>query len=131
MKAYDCKLRLAGSVTNEVPKMGVSAAEIEVLREIHGNDAVVDIKEIGDLKRDSAAERAHLKRLYANPETLNTQQFKRKAEMLRNLFGHDRLPLPADLAEVAPRDDEEVDEPVTAAPVRRTRVAKPAETFTA
>lgn len=124
MKAYDCKLRLAGSVANEVAKSGISAAEIEILREIHGSDAVVDIKAVGELKRDSAAERAHLKRVYANPDTLNAQQAKRKTDMIRNLFGHDRLPLPDDLVERTDDEDDEEALDAAPAPVVRTRIAK-------
>lgn len=43
MKLFDCKVRLAGDVANEVLKRGISDAEITLLRAIHGNDAVVDV----------------------------------------------------------------------------------------
>ncbi len=142
MKLYTCKLRLAGNVVNEVQKAEVTAAEIEIFRFLHGGDAVLDIKEVGEARtaamdgdgyptgktrlRTSAEERARIRDIYANPERLNSHQLKLKSEMLRNLFGHERLPLPDDLEEVAAIETEE--DAVEAAPeppVRRTRVAKP------
>lgn len=126
MKLYKCKLRLAGATTNEVEKLDVTAAEIEVLRELHGIDAVVDIRETGENKMTSAEERSRLKRVYANPDSLNTQMAAKRANLLRNLFGHDRLPLPDDVLEPATDSDDDFEEPaVVAEPVRRTRVKKP------
>ncbi|MGZ6008648.1 MAG: hypothetical protein ACXWLO_05105 [Rhizomicrobium sp.] len=110
----------------------MTAAEIEIFRALHGEDAVLDIKETGEAKRSGAEERARIRDLYANPEKLNSLQLKQKNDMLRNLFGHDRLPLPEDLTEVAPRDEEDEIDTVEAAPppVKRTRVPKPgAESF--
>lgn len=133
MKLYDCKLRLAGNVMHEVFKGRVTAAEIEIFRFVHGEDAVVDTKEVDDVKRSSAEERNRLKQIYANPEMLNSKALKQKQDMLRSLFGHDRAPLPEDLAEIAPREEDEAEDAVEAVakePVRRTRVAKPdAPTF--
>lgn len=128
MKLYKCKLRLAGATTNEVEKPDVTAAEIEVLRELHGVDAVVDIRESGENKMTSAEERSRLKRVYANPDSLNTQMAAKRANLLRNLFGHDRLPLPDDVLEPATDSDDDFEEPtqVAAEPVRRTRVARKA-----
>lgn len=127
MKLYSCKLRLAGAVVNEVLKSETTAAEIEIFRFLHGSDAVLDIKETGDVSRTSAQERARIKDLYANPEKLNSLQLKQKTEMLRGLFGHDRLPLPDDLADIAPAeeaDDEAEIETAPAPKVVRTRVPK-------
>lgn len=126
MKLYSCKLRLAGATTNEIYKPDVTAAEIEVLRELHGVDAVVGIEETGESKIGSAEERARLRRIYANPESLNTQMAAKRANMLRNLFGHDRLPLPDEVLEpVADGGDDFEEQAPVEAPVRRTRVKKP------
>lgn len=128
MKLYSCKLRLAGATTNEVGKPDVTAAEIEVLRELHGADAVVDIKEAGENALSSAEERARLRRIYANPESLNSQVAAKRANLLRNLFGHDRLPLPDELLERVSDEEDDFETAAVEAPVRRTRVAKkPAE----
>lgn len=45
MKLYECKVRLGGSVADEVRKPTVTAAEINLLQEIHGEDAVVEVRE--------------------------------------------------------------------------------------
>lgn len=51
MQLYNCKVRLHGSLYNEVRKEDVTAAEIAVLRVIHGQvggiDAVADIEHTG------------------------------------------------------------------------------------
>lgn len=131
MKLYSCKLRLAGAVTNEILKADITAAEIEVLREIHGADSVVDIKSTGENTHNSMQERARLKRIYASEESLSAQSLGKRIAMLRNLFGHDRLPLPDEPMD--PANVEEIDEEAieaAPAPVVRTRVAKkPVEAF--
>ena len=132
MKLYDCKLRLAGAVTNEVLKLGVSAAEIEIMREIHGSDSVLDIKHVGESRLTSPQERARLENIYANPEQLSAQNLKKKQDMMRNLFGHPRIPLPDDLVEPVGEEAEEDYEQAAAvqAPVKRTKVEKPAKAQT-
>lgn len=67
MQLYDCKVRLSGSLYNEVPKTGVTAAEITVLRVIHGSDSVADIKpDVFDRKRSDGSERARLDSIYGS-----------------------------------------------------------------
>jgi len=131
MKLYACKLRLAGAVTNEVMKADVTAAEIEVLRALHGSDAVVDITQTGENGRTSAQERARLKNIYASEESLSSQSLGKRMALLRDLFGHDRLPLPDEPMDPALAEDEgDAEVEATPAPVVRTRVAKkPAPAF--
>lgn len=50
MDVFRCQVRLRGKVQNVVPKSEVTIPEIYVLRHLHGQDAVVDIK---PLKRDA------------------------------------------------------------------------------
>lgn len=76
MRLFSCKVRLKGSLYNEVVKPEVTAAEIAVLRHIHGGaDAVADIKPLGreavdrfedehTTPRTSQSERARLMALY-------------------------------------------------------------------
>lgn len=99
MHLYSGKIRLGGSVLNEVRKDDLTAPEIYVLREIHGNDAVVDIKQTGVDKRSSVEERARLTTLYASVEDNNPEKLKGKIAMMRNLFGHDSMGLPDKLTE--------------------------------
>lgn len=80
MKLYECKVRLGGSVADEVRKPAVTAAEISVLQSIHGDDAVVEVKEIAAVatnnipghprygeKRTEDDERDRLEALYGEP----------------------------------------------------------------
>lgn len=69
MQTANILLALAGDTGNTVPKHGVTAAEVAVLRIIHGDDSVSDIEVIGvaldDGKpRTHRAERARLSELY-------------------------------------------------------------------
>lgn len=133
MKLFDCVLRLEGSLLNQVPKTGITVAEIEVLRAIHGSDAVADIVPgtPANTKRTSAEERARLAEVYASPNLLTGNQHAKRKEMLTGLFGHERLPLPDDLAD--PAEDEgnggvEATEEVVVpkAPIKRAKLAEPA-----
>jgi len=108
VKLYSIKLRLAGSVANEVRKSDVTAAEIEVLRAIHGADAVSDIVETGEVKRDSAAERQRLYARYAGPQNNTAEQVAKKMTLMRNIFGHDSLPLPEAVGHDVPKVEPEV-----------------------
>ena len=65
MDLFSCKLRLGGSLANEVPKDNVTAPEIQVLRMAHGGDAVVGIERTGEAADyDVVGERARLTALY-------------------------------------------------------------------
>lgn len=44
MQLYDAICRPGGQLTHEVPKHGLSAPEIILLRAIHGNDGVIHLK---------------------------------------------------------------------------------------
>lgn len=126
-KVYSCKLRLEGSVLNEVPKNDVTAAEIEMYRALHGSDAVVNIVETGEKTSTDAAERERVKSKFINPMRDAPPRLKAKTEMFRNMFGHDTLPLPKGL-EAAPEPEDEVEEVAETKPVaRRTRVVKEPE----
>jgi hypothetical protein len=114
-------LRLDGSVLNEVPKDGVTAAEIEMLRGLHGSDAIVNIKDAGSVERSDADERARVHAQFINPLLDAPPRVKAKTEMFATLFGHKSQPMPKTL-----EADEEIEEPVEEKPVpqiRRARVA--------
>jgi hypothetical protein len=124
-KLYSCKLRLEGSVLNEVPKDDVTVAEIMMFRALHGNDAIVNIVETGERTVADAAERQRVVAKFINPARDAPPRLKAKTEMFRNMFGHDTLPLPKAL-EAAEEAEDEIEEAVEAKPVaRRTRVVKP------
>jgi hypothetical protein len=64
MRYYDCNVRHKGSVTTVIPRAKVSAAEIAVLKAIHGDDAVVNVVAVGD-KRMSQGHFQEYERLVA------------------------------------------------------------------
>lgn len=64
MKIYNCKVRLHANPNDEVRRNKVTAAEIRVLRKMHGEDAVIEITEIADIERTQDYERDRLERLY-------------------------------------------------------------------
>lgn len=113
MKLYTCKVRLGGNVNFEVPKEeGLTAAEIMVLRAIHGTDALVDlkVKEGAVYKGSDFALRAKMRADY-NCGVDPSQ------DLLVRIFGHDSLPLPKELPEIQIEDVPvlEPEEPVKAA----------------
>jgi hypothetical protein len=65
MKLYNCRVRLAGQVTMEVPKYAVTEKEVALLRAIHGNDAVLGFRIVGnDDKRSDLDEMQRLAAYY-------------------------------------------------------------------
>jgi hypothetical protein len=64
MKIYNCKVRLHANPNDEVRRNKVTAAEIRVLRKMHGEDAVVEITEVAEVERSQDQERDRLERAY-------------------------------------------------------------------
>ncbi len=97
MYRYSAKIRISGSVMNEVRRPNMSAAEIMILRQLHGNDAVVDISESekADKKADHGKERERLKRRYLG------QSERRTKLNFATMFGPEHLPLPERLPDFA------------------------------
>lgn len=123
MEIANILLALAGDTGNTVPKHGVTAAEVAVLRVIHGDDAISDIEIIGEAEDDGKprthrAERARLSERYgrqnegrwASPAV--DMLFPGAAARVFETF--DELDLPEELFKAE-------------RPTRATRVAKPAE----
>lgn len=123
---YSCKVRLGGSVLNEVPKIGVTAPEIEVLKKIHGDDAVLDIKRTGHVERTYMEERERINDTYANLASNIDGQREKKLRLIRDLFGNDRLPLPTELEEIDAAAEAEEKAAEAAKPRRVQRVSQPA-----
>jgi len=89
MYYYKTTIRLNGNTMNEVVKI-VSAPELLVLQFVHGGDAVVNAKEIKQVRVSPMKEKDRLKALYDNA------LIKRK-QSIDNIFGAlgvlpDRLP---------------------------------------
>lgn len=94
MKLYSCKVRLHGEVKDEVLKSDVTAAEIRVLRHVHGgDDAVVDIAENGACDRNEVQERDRLAKRYGE---------KTVAELFGAPTVEISTELPTDVSELPP-----------------------------
>lgn len=103
MYRYSCKVRLGGTVTNEVRKDDVTAPEILILRSIHGEDAVQDIVETQQSdRRPHRTERERLYELYANPKMNNADTAAKKLASIRAVLGPDMTDLPVRIPEDDP-----------------------------
>jgi hypothetical protein len=117
VKLYSCKVRLSGSLYNEVPKTNVTASEVYIFRLLHGgDDAVTALVETGSVKRSQAEERDRLAEEYG-PGLANFRQLRESPEQAMNaVFGMggrlpDDLPGVAKAAKAAPAPVAEPDEP--------------------
>lgn len=64
MKLLNCTVRLGGDLLHAVPKERISEREVMLLRHIHGSDAVVDLKQVGDIEIAAMDEYHRLARFY-------------------------------------------------------------------
>lgn len=64
MQTANILLSLGGDHGNQISKFGVTAAEIAVLRAIHGDESVQDVEPTGDVKRSNRQERERLVAIY-------------------------------------------------------------------
>jgi hypothetical protein len=64
MQIANVMVAIGGDSGNTVPKVGVTAAEIAVLRSIHGEEAVFDIEPAGSIERGNREERQRLVETY-------------------------------------------------------------------
>lgn len=62
MQLVHCTVNLAGDPRKQVRRINVSVPEIQLLKEIHGNDAVIELNYAG--AREGFDELEHLKRWY-------------------------------------------------------------------
>lgn len=68
METANILLAIGGDKGNCVPKYGVTAAEVAVLRFLHGEDAVFDIEVIGQVQRTHRQEIARLAEIYGRQD---------------------------------------------------------------
>lgn len=89
---------------NEVPKDGLTAAEVVLLKQIHGDDAVVELKCTGEVSRADEYERSRLRDIYgaANP----------RADIIKETFGVEGIQLPQFIPGVRQAEDAEIAPPV-------------------
>lgn len=103
MQLYDAFVRPSGDLTCAIPKNSLTAAEIILLRKIHGPDAVVDIKKMNMDKRSHRKEYLRLSEAYTvvNPDT--------NVPLVVEVFGlaHAGVKLPVELLDMASAEDED------------------------
>jgi len=46
IEVFDCNVRLGGNILHSVPRKGVTQREVNLLRTIHGSDAIIDLKAV-------------------------------------------------------------------------------------
>lgn len=132
MKLFNCKVRVAGSMLNEVRKEQVTASEIVLLRALHGDDAVIDVVHTANVNRSARKERERLARMYSKNDP---HQRLTGADLVRKFLGIESQELPDDPPELSkadptptvyePEEEEEivmVDAPPSN--IRRTRVER-------
>jgi hypothetical protein len=106
MEIANVLVGLGGDRGNTVPKYGVTAAEIAVIRSIHGEDSVFDIEPIGEVSRPSRVERSRLVAVYGRAMDGNQNSIVEKlypgaaAPLFETL---DSLELPDDFYKTATR----------------------------
>ena len=64
MQTANVMVALGGDMGTTVPKYEITVSEIEVLRAIHGKDAVHDIEPLGTIERSDREEIARLLEIY-------------------------------------------------------------------
>lgn len=82
VKVYTCEVRHGGNIMHSQPKDGVTNREIRVLRAIHGDDGVVNVKETGEREVDQTEEAYELALKYAK----SSQRPKQGARLIERVL---------------------------------------------
>lgn len=110
MKLYSAIVRLGGSITNEVRKHQLTAAEIAVLQRIHGPDAVLKIIETGAVRgRSDAKERARLALAYPKGMSADGKTPLEGHSFIASIFGVSGVALPVEYVPPVADEVEEVE----------------------
>lgn len=86
MKQYNATLRHAGEIHHEILLSEVTDKEVRLLRDIHGSDAVVNIREVGEVERDERQEFFRLVEKYGSREDMGAvERMRKRVEKLFNV----------------------------------------------
>lgn len=111
MRRYDLKIRLSGSVQNEILKDKVPAAEVMLLRRLHGGDAIVILKEWPSDKSEHDEVREELERNYSRA----LEKLEPTPMTFEQIFGPSHIALPDRLPDIEKREKMEKAEAAAAA----------------
>lgn len=115
MQILNVIVRLGGLLTNTVPKIGVTPAEILCLQAIHGSDAVVDIRPTGEEQRRDSDEFARLAAIYDRQAgDFDDQPNTEREGIMARLFPGAVKRLPQTLEEIGIGPDAAAAEPAPA-----------------
>jgi len=108
MYRYTGILRLDGNVYNEIIKEKMSAAEVMILRKLHGDDAFRELTELSTDCSDYDEERAKLMRIYVADGRLESRTKFNEVNFI-TMFGPAHMQLPERLPEfkIKQREEEE------------------------
>lgn len=127
MELANCTVRLGGDVRNTVEKNSVTPAEVLILKKLHGDDGVVNIRIHGKQNRPAKMEIDRLNRIYV-------EQFsKPEKNVVTDLFPGAAPSLPTRFADVIPAEqlsymkDAEADAKLEPVPPARPAVSGPAK----
>lgn len=105
MQLCNIVLRLGGSLLHTVPKTDVTPAEILILKRIHGDDAVVDIRPTKfDKKRHQDGEWERLQLAYDRSSAFKSSPGEESGSVLLSLFPGAMKRLPTTLSEIGLAD---------------------------
>lgn len=139
MNLYDAKVRLLGSLNNEVYKHDLTASEIAILQRMHGRDAVVGVKQVGEVrKRTDRSERNRLAGIYQSGPSADNKTRLSGESFIDSVLGVgnalpkeyvEQVEEAVETTEAAAEEEEvvrtapEAEEPTE--PIVRTKVKKP------
>lgn len=106
MKLYSAKIQLAASKLNEVLRFNLSAAEIALLRVLHGQESILDVKHTGNVNRADASERNRLAAIYSYRDQNGALDGH---NLVLKYLGAPGVPLPQEVE--FPQEVDENDEP--------------------
>lgn len=85
MKLYNAKIIVQGQRAVEAMRWGVTAAEIDILREIHGPDSVLKITKAGNLVISAEDLRDKLRRDYGDAVVAKVHGLGGRAKLIEEL----------------------------------------------
>lgn len=68
MQTANCLVHIGGDSGTAVPKYGITASEIAVLRAIHGPDSITEVEPAEDVNRSDRTEIGRLHEIYSRPD---------------------------------------------------------------